>query len=319
MSNTPPAAPKAKPADLPDTDLEEDADSENRIQQGLKTFGDDSASTNPAALSDLGASEEELSTISDDINGEEAHERYLALFKESIVDRPLVDVLIPISDLRDEYKNPAFIEQINWLEEHGYHSIRRTRGDGDCFYRSFGFAFVERLFHVTDTHEAFRRVTEVLDGTLRMFQALSFDGISYEDSYDTLRELIQYVLHGQDGEITREESLMTTFRNLYAQIQLAPDDYAPFLTNQDIPNSEEILEPQDFSARFVIPLGKEAGWSILMNVDIAYVDGREDHNQNTAQKVRLVPFRSDIDKDATPISLLYRPGHYDILVGKYHD
>lgn len=43
-----------------------------------------------------------------------------------------------------------------------------------------------------------------------------------------------------------------------------------------------------------------------MNVDILYVDGREYNNRNTAEKVRLVPFRFDIDKDATPISLLYR-------------
>ncbi|KNZ77356.1 Ubiquitin thioesterase otubain-like [Termitomyces sp. J132] len=337
MSNIPPPAPKL--ADLPDTSLEDDANFDRGVQQILRTFDDDSASTNPAALLDDGALED-TSTTFGETNAQDMYERNLALFNESIVDRPLVDMVIPISELRDEYKKPKFIEQIDWLEEHGFHSIRRTRGDGDCFYRSFGFAFVERLFHAVDTHEAVRRAIEVLDATLPMFNAMAFDAISYEDSYNIFKELIRDIVGGDDGKITTEDSLVKTFQDLYdsnsivyylrlataAQIQLAPDDYAPFLTNQDIPNSEETLEPQDFNARFVIPLGKEADdvqISALcrvfqMNVDIAYVDGREDIRDN-AHKVRLVPFRSDIDEDAAPISLLYRPGHYDILVGKYHE
>ncbi|KAG6868650.1 hypothetical protein C0993_012455 [Termitomyces sp. T159_Od127] len=133
MSNTPPpAVPKAKPADLPDTGLGDDTDSEEEMQQleGLKTFDNDSASTTPAALSSA-SSEKDASTTLDDIskiNADEVHERNLALYNESILNRPLVDVVVQISELRDEYKNPAFIEQINWLEAHGYHSIRRIRG-----------------------------------------------------------------------------------------------------------------------------------------------------------------------------------------------
>ncbi|KAG6890201.1 hypothetical protein C0995_010212 [Termitomyces sp. Mi166 len=308
-SHFPPA--RAKLADLPDIDLEDDANSEKGLQQGLKTFDDDFAITNPAALLD-----------------DEVLEDTPTTFGDTGTNRPLVDVVIPISELCDEYKNPRFIEQIAWLEEHGFHSIRRIR--------AFGFAFVERLFRAADIRKAIRRAIEVLDATLPMFNAIAFDAISYEDSYNTFKALIQDIVGGEDRRITTEESLVKTFQDLYgmssssffiysnaivyylrlataAQIQLASDDYAPFLTNQDIPDSEEILDPQDFSAKFVIPLGKEADdvqISALcrvfqMNVDIAYVDGRDD-NRDSAQKVRFVPFRSDVDKDAEPISLLYR-------------
>lgn len=59
-----------------------------------------------------------------------------------------------------------------------------------------------------------------------------------------------------------------------AQIQLAPSDYEAFLTNQDIPDSGENLDPQAFSARFVMPLGKEAGRSILVGLSPSVTDGR---------------------------------------------
>ncbi|KAG6839567.1 hypothetical protein C0991_001450 [Blastosporella zonata] len=151
-----------------------------------------------------------------------------------------------------------------------------------------------------------------------MLQAMGFDE-SYKVGYSQFRDLIQDVVGGEDGKILTEMDLLKAFQDA-AQIQLAPDDYAPFLTNQDIPNSEDILEPQDFCATFVIPLGKEADnvqisalcRAFQANVDIAYVDGRED--DSTTGKARFIPFRSVINEDADPITLLYRPGHYDILV-----
>lgn len=175
-----------------------------------------------------------------------------ALFNESIVDRPLIDDVDPISQLRDEYENPAFIEQINWLEIHGYHSIRRTRGmyvlatfnqttdtlfiqvtvtvsidvsRNSCFTPrvhfltivdtvAFGFAFVERLFHAADTRVAVRRAIEILDKARGMLSQL-FDSISYEESYDAFKELIQDIEGGQGHKFTTQESLVETFQDLY--------------------------------------------------------------------------------------------------------
>jgi ubiquitin thioesterase protein OTUB1 len=42
-----------------------------------------------------------------------------------------------MSALRAEYENGSgsFIKQIDFLKSQGYEGIRRSRGDGDCFYR----------------------------------------------------------------------------------------------------------------------------------------------------------------------------------------
>ena len=45
---------------------------------------------------------------------------------------------MPIGKLREEYESGAsstFVMQIDYLKGQGYSHIRRTRGDGDCFYR----------------------------------------------------------------------------------------------------------------------------------------------------------------------------------------
>ena len=51
--------------------------------------------------------------------------------------RPAIAELAPLSALRAEYENGSgsFIKQIDFLKAQGYEGIRRSRGDGDCFYR----------------------------------------------------------------------------------------------------------------------------------------------------------------------------------------
>ena len=44
--------------------------------------------------------------------------------------------LIPLTALRAEYEgSDSFSKQIDFLIAKGYEGIRRSRGDGDCFYR----------------------------------------------------------------------------------------------------------------------------------------------------------------------------------------
>ncbi|KAG6837764.1 hypothetical protein H0H93_001691 [Arthromyces matolae] len=226
---------KAKLADLPDDDEFDD-------ELAWRTF-DGSSTATVDALEPVDLDESNSTYVSESLKD---------LYNESIVERPLVDVIIPISELRDEYQNPKFIEQLNWLADHGFQSIRRTR--------AFGFAFVEHLLHASDIKTAVHRAIKVLDSTLPLLDAAGFDKISYEDSHSIFKDLIQDIASlGADGQHTTVESILAYFQDFYTQIQLAPDDYAPFLTNQDIPNSEDILAPEDFNAKFVIPLGKEAG------------------------------------------------------------
>lgn len=48
-----------------------------------------------------------------------------------------------------------FVAKIDALAKR-YHSMRRTRGDGNCFYRSFVFAYLEWLLMNWDQKECTR-------------------------------------------------------------------------------------------------------------------------------------------------------------------
>lgn len=52
----------------------------------------------------------------------------------------------PLETLADEFKfNVNFVAKVQRLSQEGYQGWRRVRGDGNCFYRAFGFALLERL------------------------------------------------------------------------------------------------------------------------------------------------------------------------------
>lgn len=51
--------------------------------------------------------------------------------------RPLLGTIEPISVLRQEYEGSAgaFSAKIDTLDKDGWSGVRRTRRDGDCWYR----------------------------------------------------------------------------------------------------------------------------------------------------------------------------------------
>lgn len=60
------------------------------------------------------------------------------LLDKSASDRPLIADSAPLSVLREEYErgSGSFVQQIDFLSTNkGFTHIRKTRGDGDCFYR----------------------------------------------------------------------------------------------------------------------------------------------------------------------------------------
>ena len=50
---------------------------------------------------------------------------------------PLMAKLVPLGVLGAEYEGGpgAFVKQIGFLLVQGYEGVRRSRGNGDCFYR----------------------------------------------------------------------------------------------------------------------------------------------------------------------------------------
>ena len=105
-----------------------------------------------------------------------------------------------------------------------------------------------------------------------------------------------------------------------AQMKSNPDQYLPFVM------SENYHDVPSFCSREVEPMGKECGMvqvaalaeCMKVKVIIEYMDGRMADGED---KLVHHVFGEGLDRsssgadtgDQTSITLLYRPGHYDIL------
>lgn len=241
--------------------------------------------------------------------------------------------LIPLTVLRAEYEGgtDSFIKQIDFLISKGYEGIRRSRGDGDCFYRSLAFAYIERIFNAEDRQLAVVTSISTLEAFLPELRKAGFDAMVIEESYEIPRDLIRGIVEpgpvssrgqtltpAQLLEVFQDDSLsnyMVMFMRMLtsAQIRGHPEEYEPFVIHPDF---GEKMGVKEFCEAVVEVLGREADHvqvtaiseALKVNVEIAYFDGR-----NKDGNVEFVKFNKAIDENEAPLTLIYRPGHYDIL------
>ncbi|KAI0691111.1 peptidase C65 Otubain-domain-containing protein [Cytidiella melzeri] len=225
------------------------------------------------------------------------------LFDEEANKRPLISESLPILTLREEYERGAgnFVNQIDWLQERGFTHVRRTRGDGDCFYRSLAFAWLEQLLTSTSKELSVATALSLLDSSLDVLKAAGFQELVFEDFYDVLANLIRHIVvpNNNTNELLTPETLLQAFQDpetsncivvflrMYtsAVIRTSSDSYAPFLFH---PETGQDIAPQEFCERFVEATGKEAGnvfhheedtpitaltRALKMNIQVAYLDG----------------------------------------------
>lgn len=79
--------------------------------------------------------------------------------------------------LRSEYAASGFIAKIDWLSANGWTGLRRSRGDGDCFYRSMAFAYVERIMNAPDQAYAAATSLSTIESWLENLKAVGFEPI----------------------------------------------------------------------------------------------------------------------------------------------
>ncbi|OJT14251.1 Ubiquitin thioesterase otubain-like [Trametes pubescens] len=309
-----PEAPKPKVADLPDVD-------EPPLFQAEPQWDDSMLVDGPEELGPAGLFDGVQTFPGDGL---------------PVEDRPLISQLVPMTNLREEYENGSqtFVMQIDWLMKQGWVGIRRTRGDGDCFYRSLAFAYIERILHATEPTMAVISAISVLETTESLLERVGFQKLVFEDFYDDFLGLINAVIQPrQDGQLLTINSLLEAFNVpevsnsvvMYlrmltsAEIKSEAMEYSPFLFN---PETTEPMDPESFCNNFVEAIGKEADhvqMSALskvmkVNINVAYLDGHD--AQGT---VSFVSFQNAPDPDTEPVHLLYRPGHYDILDRRSED
>jgi ubiquitin thioesterase protein OTUB1 len=113
----------------------------------------------------------------------------------------LVGELEPISSLNKEYSNDeVYLEKIKDLSSK-YKNIRRTRPDGNCFFRAYSYAGLERLLDKKDEFNTFYKQAEESKNVL---VSLGFQQFTVEDFYDTVSfafylsplKKIKFLVHG---------------------------------------------------------------------------------------------------------------------------
>jgi len=226
----------------------------------------------------------------------------------------LVGDLEPISSLNNEYANDTvYLEKIKDLASK-YKFVRRTRPDGNCFFRAFTYANLERLLDSTNDFASFFKLAENSKDAL---VELGFPQFTVEDFYDTFIEVLKRVgeiknvndakkeLHTLFNEQGYSDYMVVYLRLLTSgQLQREHDFYSCF-----IEGNRTVVE---FCHQEVEPMYKESDHIHIMaacaamntGVRVVYMD-RGNSKSNTEH---------DLPEGTTPsIHLLYRPGHYDIL------
>ncbi|KAG8787040.1 hypothetical protein FRC12_015962 [Ceratobasidium sp. 428] len=288
-------------------------------------------------------SDEDIFALTQNIKNEEASRR------------PLVSPISPLAELRAEFcplaevaeqigeyagANANVLRKIDWLQKHGgWLGIRRTRGDGDCFYRSLAFAYVEKIITAPEPGLAVATSLSHLESTLPLLEQAGFQRIVFEDFYECFAELIQQIVPPPGKPPLTHQGLLEQFQNAEisnsivvflrlltsSYIRLSPeDDFTPFLFH---PDTGEMIDVRTFVEMFVEATGREADHPQIMalskalrvRIEVAYLDNSAGTPlADGTVRVDFVKFAPEgSDEDGTkPVVLLYRPGHYDTLEEK---
>lgn len=100
---------------------------------------------------------------------------------------PLVGELEELSSLEKEYnEDPVYLLKVKDLSSK-YKYIRRTRPDGNCFFRAFSYAYLEHL--LTDKSE-YNKFYEIAKNSKEILVALGFSQFTVEDFYETVSFVI---------------------------------------------------------------------------------------------------------------------------------
>ncbi|WCJ26726.1 OVARIAN TUMOR DOMAIN-containing deubiquitinating enzyme 1 [Euphorbia peplus] len=244
----------------------------------------------------------------------------------------------PLSSLALEYQSgsPILLHKIKVLADQ-YVAIRRTRGDGNCFFRSFMFAYLDHLFHTQDRAEVDRIKTNV-EECRKTLKTLGYAEFTFEDFFSLFLEQLDCVLQGNETSISHDE-LINRSRDQSVSDYVVM--FFRFVTSGEIRKRSEFFEPfimglanttvEQFCKSSVEPMGEESDHvhitaisdALGVPIRVVYLDRSScDAAGVSVNHHDFVPAENDQPSNGgsvahSPfITLLYRPGHYDILYPK---
>eukprot|EP00878_Enallax_costatus_P024850 GHUV01026543.1.p1 GENE.GHUV01026543.1~~GHUV01026543.1.p1 ORF type:complete len:218 (+),score=55.57 GHUV01026543.1:356-1009(+) len=215
--------------------------------------------------------------------------------------------------------------------------MRRTRGDGNCFFRSFIYGYLEWLL-VNQQEDECRRFLNCLQGWKQKLVDIGYEPIVFEDPLDMLLQQVQAILIGPgvEGGIDQQQLVENFREDVWSNTCVM---LLRFITSAEIKRRLEHFEP------FVVgQYEMDVGMFCERSVDVMGEESDHIHAQALCDALR-VPIRiiqidsntygSDAAEasvvDVKPeglspqeqqqlgeakVHMLYRPGHYDIIYPK---
>ncbi|XVF02126.1 hypothetical protein REPUB_Repub04eG0149200 [Reevesia pubescens] len=263
-----------------------------------------------------------------------------AIHAEEAKKIPFVGGKEPLSMLATEYESgsPILLEKIKVLGQQ-YAAIRRTRGDGNCFFRSFMFSYLEHILESQDRAEV-DRIKGNIEECRKTLQSLGYADFTFEDFFALFLEQLDSVLQGNEDSISQDELIIRSRDQSISDYVVM---FFRFVTSGEIRKRSEFFEPfisgltnatvEQFCKSSIEPMGEESDHvhitalsdALGVPIRVVYLDQSScDKGGVSVNHHDFVPTSGD-DSNATSrstepirpfISLLYRPGHYDILYPK---
>ncbi|KAM0869364.1 hypothetical protein ACQ4PT_040736 [Festuca glaucescens] len=228
----------------------------------------------------------------------------------------------PVLTLLEEFEDDTIIGKIMLLDEK-YGSRRRTARDGSCFYRSFIFKYLENVVEIKDEDE-------------RRTEAARFRR-SVENCMPACHD--DQLLHSFSGF----ESVVNLVEQGLAEGELYQMDMNEDVTSRIIPllralTEIEICTRPEFYHGFLIPGETYASVFEFCFCEVRQGDGEANNMQvyalahalgipvilenldvNTPGQLNTLHICPPVESEAEAplaLTLLYRPGHYDIIYPK---
>ena len=260
-----------------------------------------------------------------------------AIGEEVRANQKLTSELLNISELEKDFSaasdaaNVGFLQGCAYLATQ-YKSYRAVRGDGNCYYRAFLFALVEHLCKKSTTIEELKRIRDYVGRSIEDVVKCGYDRFTIDMFHEEMVDLLTAVAKEKETSSSistslhhrlNEENATSDYCVWYlrvitsAYLKSDPDRFVHFL------DDPSYIDVASYCAKEIDPMGKECSMvgvlalaeAFQINVDIEYMDGRcFDGTDN--QKLVKHSFGNDSkssDDSTLRITLLYRPGHYDIL------
>ncbi|WFD44701.1 ubiquitinyl hydrolase 1 [Malassezia psittaci] len=275
--------------------------------------------------------------------------------------RSLISDVEPLDSLVHEYQNNrSFLGKVKWLKQKSdFQGLRRLKGDGNCFYRALGFAYVYTILTMED-RPLHHFANQHLESTLELLKQSKYDEEVVKDFYEPLQELMsdmystdptktpltvdQLVKTFNDPE--KSNSIVVYLRMVTsAFLKSNANDYTPFLISASDEGDSPSME--DFCNREVEAFGKDADHlqitalctALKVSLDVVYLsrshappdtdplsedvtaasempENEELTNENDPNACDIVRFDTEQGHMFNLGHLLYRPGHFDLLVAK---